>query len=165
MKIRVSKITFNLLSYLANKTRGNAFVVKYKLLIGTFLLSATQATAQDTVTTIKDDSNRIQEEEISCYKPMPTIYVKAKIVDKDNDPLIGVTVSINGKPLKENSAVSNEKGYFEIETLPNDILVFSYLGFETREIKAKAISQNATIVMQYSSQVMCYDVVIVKRKK
>ena len=161
MKIQISKIAFRFLSYLSDKTRGNTICVKYKLLIGTFLLSATHAHAQDIKAVTKDDSNRIPEAEITCYKPAPTILVKACVVDENGEELIGVTVKIKGDD--EHGILTDQNGCFKIEALSKDILILSCLGFETREIKVSKIPAVCTITMKDSSNILCYDVVIIKR--
>lgn len=160
MKIKLSKITFNLLSYLSDKTHGNAFVVKYKLLIGTFLLSATQATAQDIKT--KDDNEPIRNERITCYKPAPSSYPrKGKIVSETNVPIKDVTITVKDSNLETQS---DENGNFEIKARSYDTLVFSCDGYTKEEASVRDLINNNVIIMtpelpEINYYITCYDTV------
>lgn len=51
--------------------------------------------------------------------------------DEMNDPLPGVTVLIKGT---QKGTITGVDGNFSIEASPGDVLVFSFIGFETREV-------------------------------
>ena len=59
--------------------------------------------------------------------------LKGKVIDDQNEPLLGVTILVKEVPNK--GATTNEKGEFSINVTPNQILVFSYIGFQSKEIK------------------------------
>lgn len=56
--------------------------------------------------------------------------ITGKILDGQG-PLPGVTVAVKGKTLQ---VQTNQEGVYSIQAAGNDVLVFSFLGFETREI-------------------------------
>ncbi|MCS3801312.1 TonB-dependent receptor [Niastella sp. OAS944] len=58
--------------------------------------------------------------------------VTGKITDPNGVPLSGVTVSIKGK---SKATTTNEQGVFNITADDEDVLVFSYVGYESQEIK------------------------------
>ena len=59
--------------------------------------------------------------------------LKGKVIDDQNEPLLGVTILVKEVPNK--GATTNEKGEFSINVIPNQTLVFSYIGFQSKEIK------------------------------
>lgn len=65
-------------------------------------------------------------------QPPAAIQVKGKITDAKGQPLEGATVLEKGS---NNGVKSDANGNFSIEAEPNSTLVFSYIGFETVEIK------------------------------
>src|SRR5688500_696356 len=58
--------------------------------------------------------------------------VTGKITDPNGAPLSGVTVTIKGS---SKATTTNEQGVFTITADDNDVLVFSYVGYESQEIK------------------------------
>ncbi|WP_188315992.1 TonB-dependent receptor [Chitinophaga agrisoli] len=64
--------------------------------------------------------------------------VSGKIIDEKGVALIGATIRIKGK---SNGTVSNADGSFTLQNAaPGDILVISYAGFVTQEVKASDVS-------------------------
>ena len=59
--------------------------------------------------------------------------LKGKVVDDQNEPLIGVTILVKETPNK--GTTTNERGEFSIQAKPEQTLVFSYIGFHSKEIK------------------------------
>ncbi len=58
--------------------------------------------------------------------------IKGKVVSgKDGLPLIGVAVSVKGE---KNTTLTNANGEFSLTAITNGALVFSYLGFTTKEV-------------------------------
>ncbi len=55
-----------------------------------------------------------------------------RIVDENNNPLIGATVLVKGT---KKYALTGSTGSFVLELNENDILVISYIGYETKELK------------------------------
>jgi TonB-linked SusC/RagA family outer membrane protein len=58
--------------------------------------------------------------------------VSGKITDANGTPLSGVTVNIKGT---SKGTTTNEQGIFNITAESDDVLVFSYVGYETQEVK------------------------------
>ena len=58
------------------------------------------------------------------------------VVDKDGEPLIGVSVGVKGKPGL--GTASDVDGNFKINVPEGSTLVFSYIGCVTKEMKAAA---------------------------
>lgn len=65
--------------------------------------------------------------------------VKGKVTTANGEPMIGVTIMV--KATKKGTS-TNEKGEFTINASPEDILVVTYLGYETQEVK---IGNNTTL--------------------
>lgn len=59
--------------------------------------------------------------------------IKGKIVQADNQPLIGATVTLKGTKV---TAITNANGEFSINSTAKDMLVITYIGYEPLEIKA-----------------------------
>jgi hypothetical protein len=57
--------------------------------------------------------------------------IRGKIVDKDNQPLIGATVTVQNTT---RGAVTDLEGGYELQAKAGDVLVVSYTGFGTQEI-------------------------------
>ncbi|WP_419032610.1 carboxypeptidase-like regulatory domain-containing protein, partial [Dysgonomonas gadei] len=69
--------------------------------------------------------------------PSTQAAVKGIIKDGAGEPLIGVSVTVKGTT---NGTVTDIDGGFTINCNENDILVFSYVGFLTQEVKAGSTS-------------------------
>lgn len=65
--------------------------------------------------------------------PDPQAIIKGRVSDEDGNPLPGVTIQVKGGSV---STISNDKGEFSLEAADHAILVFSYVGFVTREVSA-----------------------------
>lgn len=63
-----------------------------------------------------------------------TILVSGKVSDsKDGSPLIGVSVTVKGKPT---GTATDGNGNFSLRTTPGATLVFTYVGYLTKEVAA-----------------------------
>jgi iron complex outermembrane receptor protein len=60
--------------------------------------------------------------------------VSGKVTASDGSPLPGVSVVVKNDPGK--GTVTDAQGNYSITTVPDAVLVFSYIGFKTQEIKA-----------------------------
>ena len=58
--------------------------------------------------------------------------VTGKVTDPNGAPLSGVTVTVKGSA---KATTTNEQGVFTISVENDDVLVFSYVGFESQEVK------------------------------
>ncbi|SHI58462.1 TonB-linked outer membrane protein, SusC/RagA family [Arenibacter nanhaiticus] len=77
--------------------------------------------------------------------------VKGIILSSGDDmPLPGVSIVIKGT---SKGVVSDFDGKFSIDASSSDVLVFSYLGFSTKEIAVKN-QKNITVVLEESSQAL-----------
>jgi TonB-linked SusC/RagA family outer membrane protein len=84
----------------------------------------------------------------SFFSLSQEILVSGTITDKKlNIPLPGVSVVINGTAI---GSSSDFNGKYSIKASINDVLVFSYLGYKTEEVKVTASSLN--IKLQESAQ-------------
>ena len=59
--------------------------------------------------------------------------LKGKVTDDQKEPLLGVTILVKDNPSR--GATTNEKGEFTLRVSPEETLVFSYIGFKTKEVK------------------------------
>src|SRR5699024_777335 len=78
-------------------------------------------------------------------KNIAEITVNGKVSDTLGNPLIGVTVQVKGSTT---GAVTNATGQYQIKASEDAILVFSYVGYETKEVSVKG---RATIDVTLSS--------------
>lgn len=81
----------------------------------------------------------------SCFATSKTFFLISGFVSDGKDPLIGVTIKVKGGI---SGTTTDIDGKFNIELNDlNSTLIFSYLGFETIEIKLKS-SDTLTIIMK-----------------
>jgi TonB-linked SusC/RagA family outer membrane protein len=65
----------------------------------------------------------------------PVVVTHGKVTNEKGEPLSGASIKVKGSV---KSAVTNEKGEFQLDNLPPDAtLVISFIGYETQEIKLK----------------------------
>ncbi|WP_169472271.1 SusC/RagA family TonB-linked outer membrane protein [Pedobacter hiemivivus] len=73
------------------------------------------------------------------------IDVRGRVMDENNQPLQGATVKIKGST---NSTVTNANGEFSLQNVnANDILVISYIGYDSKEINASERLGNIRLVL------------------
>ena len=65
--------------------------------------------------------------------------VKGKIVDENGEPMIGVTVRVNGGKA---ATVTDLDGNFSLDARPGDMLEISYVGYKTANVRAKSSAMN-----------------------
>ncbi|MDC8000305.1 carboxypeptidase-like regulatory domain-containing protein [Aequorivita todarodis] len=92
-----------------------------------------------------------KEEVIKEY----SFHTKGTVTDDTGLPLPGVTVIIKGT---SKGTQTDFDGNYKIETQPGDVLVFSYVGFETKEITVSNISNKFDITL--NSYELMGDVVV-----
>lgn len=116
-----------------------AFFVIILLLSGSFNM------AQATEDGPKDIPDAMENKQI------PGITVSGKITDENNEPLIGVTIKIEGT---NTATLSDENGNYSIANVPsNGVLIFSYLSFKTQSIKVNG-KNNIAVTMQEDVHVL-----------
>ncbi|HEY9260995.1 SusC/RagA family TonB-linked outer membrane protein, partial [Chitinophaga sp.] len=67
-------------------------------------------------------------------KPAVKLKVSGTVKDKLGAALVGVTVKILGTPT---GTTTNEKGYYELDVEPTDILEFSYIGYQSQQVTVR----------------------------
>lgn len=82
--------------------------------------------------------------------------IKGVVKDANGEPLTGVNVVVKGKNY---NAVTDVDGTFAVTCEKNDVLVFSYIGFAKKEIKAGNASFH-TVVMEEDNQLLDEVIVI-----
>ena len=90
------------------------------------------------------------------------ITASGQVLDAQNEPLIGVSVQEKGTT---NGAITDLDGNFSLNVQQNAILVFSYVGYKSQEMKA---ARQMKVTLQEDNEVLDEVVVIgygsVKRK-
>ncbi len=72
----------------------------------------------------------IAEEPEELYSP-----IRGRILDEDGKPLSGATITIKQS---KNVAIANADGTFNLDVKEGDILVISYVGYQSKELKVTA---------------------------
>lgn len=93
---------------------------------------------EDQTILITEDATRlpfgIPENVIDNF--LTSIEVRGRVIDGQGNPLIGASVKVKGTT---RTVLSNEQGEFVMDNMTNDaVLEISYVGYESREIKAKS---------------------------
>ncbi|MEO6231456.1 MAG: SusC/RagA family TonB-linked outer membrane protein [Ferruginibacter sp.] len=81
--------------------------------------------------------------------------IRGTVTGVDNLPLADVTVVVKGT---RRATVTDQKGAFAINAAPNQTLVFSSVGFESREV---AVGSNTTLVVKLTQLATQMDEVVV----
>lgn len=87
MKLKSYNILFRLLSFLSDKTNGKPFFVKYKLLLGTLILSLTSTSTACAQAKTSDNCRINHPEEkdirITCYKVAVAMPIEQDSIKND----------------------------------------------------------------------------------
>ncbi|MDR6785518.1 TonB-linked SusC/RagA family outer membrane protein [Pedobacter africanus] len=86
-----------------------------------------------------------------------SIEIKGRVLDENGNPVPGASIKIKDKNLK--AVVSSTNGNFSITASEGDILVVSFVGYKTQEIKIRVNQPALTIRLEVSETAM-KDVVI-----
>lgn len=81
--------------------------------------------------------------------------IRGRVLDENGKPLAGVSVKI--KDNAKHAVSTNDQGYFILDVPQDAVLVFSYVGYATRELPAR---NNMTVTMQLSQNKLEETVVI-----
>ncbi|RMG25667.1 MAG: SusC/RagA family TonB-linked outer membrane protein, partial [Bacteroidetes bacterium] len=81
--------------------------------------------------------------------------ITGTVTDDDGTPLAGVSIIVKGKKI---GAITDANGAFSIDAEEGDILVFSYYGFETKEV---VIGAQNTLNVSLVSDISTLDEVVV----
>lgn len=93
---------------------------------------------------------------VSGFTSIHAFTVKGTVVDEEGEPLVGVTVSIQGNKAM---GVTDYEGRYEVNLNNPSELTFSYVGMESESFTAKK-EMTKNLVMSYSSK-MLDDLVVV----
>lgn len=78
----------------------------------------------------------IKRKERSFIDKIASVFTSSRfngrIVDENNSPLVGATITVKGS---KKYAVSGSTGAFVLDLEENDVLIISYIGYETKELK------------------------------
>lgn len=69
--------------------------------------------------------------------------ITGKVVGADNEPIIGATLKIKGK---NTGAITNVDGVYVLDAEDNDLITISYIGFESKTLRADQLKNNGTTV-------------------
>lgn len=88
-------------------------------------------------------------------------HIQGTVTD-GNNPLAGVSISIKGKP---NATVTDYNGHYTLSASPDDILVFSYIGYQTQQVSIQGrttininLQENATKLQEVKINAGYYSV-------
>ena len=81
--------------------------------------------------------------------------ISGTILDIKDEPLIGVSVTIRGTTI---GTITDINGKFQLDAPENETLVFSYIGYQTKEVPVKG---NSTINLILNESLNDLDVVVV----
>jgi TonB-dependent starch-binding outer membrane protein SusC len=87
--------------------------------------------------------------------PLPPVILTGTTLNDKGEPLPFVTVTVKGT---NRSVVSNEKGIFSINVEETDVLVFSSVGFETKEI---TVNKNTALTLRLTATNTVLDDIVV----
>lgn len=91
---------------------------------------------------IMEDDRSFREKGIGLFDG---IDVRGRVLGENNEPLVGATVKIKGST---NSTVTNANGEFSLQNVnAKDILVISFIGYNSKEIKASENLGNIQLVL------------------
>ena len=74
-----------------------------------------------------------------------TPHVSGSVLDTENNPIIGASVMVKGT---KEGTISNTEGNFSIKATPGSVLVVSYIGFATQEVKVTGRGKPIIITMR-----------------
>lgn len=100
----------------------------------------------------------VSRKEPSFLDKLKTVFaaadIRGRVLDENGKPLAGVSVKVKDS---RNTVSTNEQGYFLINAPEDAIIVFSYIGYVTRELPAR---NNMTVTMQLSQNKLEETVVV-----
>lgn len=95
----------------------------------------------------------------------PTSVIRGTVVDESGEPLIGVNVVVRDK---HQGAISDAEGHFKLEAEAGDVLIVSYIGYVTQNVKVSSLANQLKIVLEEDARMLDEVVAIgygsVKRK-
>ena len=83
--------------------------------------------------------------------------VKGRVIDGNGEPIIGASVQVKG--MESTGTISNLDGTFSISGVTSGMLIVSYVGYETREVKFTS-GQELTVALKEDQQALSEVVVV-----
>lgn len=109
-------------------------------------------TIVDKVIVIKDRERTIPaKKEPGIAGDQQTIDIKGKVQIENKQPAIGATIAVKSQSGK--GVVANANGEFTIKAAPGDVLIISFIGYETSEVTVQGATA-LNIVLQPSSKTL-----------
>ena len=68
--------------------------------------------------------------------------IDGKVLDEQNEPLVGVAVVIQGT---QTGVVTDLDGSFQIDADPDSYILFQYIGYENKVLKASELLKNPIV--------------------
>lgn len=104
---------------------------------------------------------------LQCYWLIAqTVNVTGTVTDRGTKPLSDVSVQIKGTRV---GTITNSTGRFNIQARPGAVLVFSYVGYATRELAVTASTTNLSVILEVQQDDNLSEVVVtalgIKREK
>ncbi len=99
----------------------------------------------DLTYTISEDYIAISKKDAASDKSEKFVNISGRVTDKDGNPLPGATVLIKGTL---QGTTTNADGCYAIKIPRTSVLVFSFIGFQKREITVSAEDTEINVVMQ-----------------
>jgi TonB-linked SusC/RagA family outer membrane protein len=96
-----------------------------------------------------------QQKEDRASPPVSAFVVHGKVTNSKGEPLSGVSITLKGK---NTGTSSDDKGSYSIEAAENGTLVFSYIGFVTREV---AVNNSNTLNVKLQEETKALNEVVV----
>jgi TonB-dependent SusC/RagA subfamily outer membrane receptor len=103
------------------------------------------------VIVVKNDITPPDDGRIAAPEPLKTAWLKfdGVVLSADSkQPLSGATVAVKGK--NDKTVLSDDKGNFSIDAEKGDVLVVTYIGYQTREIVLNETGRLITIELSPS---------------
>lgn len=104
----------------------------------------------DTHVFVKPAKKVVAEKKELVLASAAFLVVKGRVVDENNQPAAGVTVSEKGGTV---SAVTDKDGYFVLNVKSGAVLLFSYVGYDAHEVVATG-QDNLLVQLKVQSNVL-----------
>ncbi|MDR1918970.1 MAG: TonB-dependent receptor, partial [Tannerellaceae bacterium] len=100
----------------------------------------------------------INDRHITIYKAQQVVNktISGTVIDTKGEPIIGANIMIKGT---STGIISDINGAFSLEVKPGDVLVFSYIGYNSREIAIN--NQNSLQIVLEEDEMALEEVVVV----
>jgi len=154
MKLKSYNILFRLFSFLSDKTNGAPFFVKYKLLLGTLLIgmaggTSTKASEEKIAYDTISVQQEVSTEDITAIPPKSTqntsnfIEIEGNVRDEQG-PLPSADIEVKGTARGTSTDIY---GNFSIKAKIDDTLVFSFMGYPTKEVRVSKIKDGKVVII------------------